>query len=116
MSAALLPNPKGAVLGNVPKGEEWDKVASEAARTIPGRENGGNCDIKNLTRGCKVHMVFVVLHTVRVHFQTAIIWKEECVMIERSSAYTTAQQAPCQPDCVRMQDVYTCNANDRIAP
>ena len=29
-------------------------MAAEAARTIPGREHGGNCDIKNLTKGCKV--------------------------------------------------------------
>ena len=27
---------------------------------IPGRENGGNCDIKNLSKGCKVYFpVFV---------------------------------------------------------
>ena len=26
--------------------ETWDRVAREAARTVPGRENGGNCDIK----------------------------------------------------------------------
>ena len=26
--------------------ETWLKIASEAARTVPGRENGGNCDIK----------------------------------------------------------------------
>ena len=59
-SAALLPSAKGAVLGRVPKGEAWDKAAAEAARTIPGRENGGNCDIKNLSRGCKVYFpVFV---------------------------------------------------------
>lgn len=32
----------------------------EAARTIPGRENGGNCDIKNLSRGSKIYLpVFV---------------------------------------------------------
>jgi acetamidase/formamidase len=44
----------------VEKGAEWDRVASEAARTVPGRENGGNCDIKNLSRGCKVYFpVFV---------------------------------------------------------
>jgi formamidase len=30
------------------------------ARTVPGRENGGNCDIKNLSRGCTVYFpVFV---------------------------------------------------------
>lgn len=44
----------------VEKGPEWDLVAGEAARTVPGRENGGNCDIKNLSRGCKVYFpVFV---------------------------------------------------------
>ena len=38
---------------------DW-QMASEAARTVPGRENGGNCDIKNLSRGCKVYFpVFV---------------------------------------------------------
>ena len=51
--AAQLPNPTGATLGTLPK-DQWDRVAKEAARTIPGREHGGNCDIKNLTRGCKV--------------------------------------------------------------
>lgn len=40
--------------------ESWLSVANEAARTVPGRENGGNCDIKNLSRGCKVYFpVFV---------------------------------------------------------
>ncbi|KAH0454508.1 hypothetical protein IEQ34_016432 [Dendrobium chrysotoxum] len=39
---------------------EWEKVANEAARTIPGRENGGNCDIKNLSTGSKLYLpVFV---------------------------------------------------------
>ena len=58
---ALLPEPKGARLGSVPEGtEEWDRIAREAARTIPGRENGGNCDIKNLSRGSRVYLpVFV---------------------------------------------------------
>jgi len=64
---ACLPEPKGAMLGKLGhfltesgKNETWDKVASEAARTVPGRENGGNCDIKNLSRGCTVYFpVFV---------------------------------------------------------
>ena len=55
LSAAILPGAEGATLGRLPKGEAWDKAAAEAARTIPGRENGGNCDIKNLSRGCKVY-------------------------------------------------------------
>eukprot|EP00889_Picochlorum_renovo_P002763 jgi/Picre1/29793/NNA_005175.t1 len=39
---------------------DFDRIAAEAARTIPGRENGGNCDIKNLTKGCRIYFpVFV---------------------------------------------------------
>ena len=35
-------------------------VIQTTARTVPGRENGGNCDIKNLSRGCTVYFpVFV---------------------------------------------------------
>ena len=64
---ALLPEAKGALLGKLGhfkdkmgKDPVWDKAASEGARTIPGRENGGNCDIKNLSRGCTVYFpVFV---------------------------------------------------------
>lgn len=63
---ATLPEPKGAMLGKLghfseKAGDEaWDAVADTAARTVPGRENGGNCDIKNLTRGCTVYLpVFV---------------------------------------------------------
>ncbi|KAI5459431.1 formamidase FmdS [Mariannaea sp. PMI_226] len=33
------------------------RVAKEGARTVPGRpEHGGNCDIKNLSRGSKVYL------------------------------------------------------------
>jgi len=62
---ACLPNPTGAMLGKFghfkgTKAAGWDKIAAEAARTVPGRENGGNCDIKNLSRGCAVYFpVFV---------------------------------------------------------
>lgn len=63
---ACLPESKGAMLGQLghfsseSTNEEWLSVANEAARTVPGRENGGNCDIKNLSRGCKVYFpVFV---------------------------------------------------------
>lgn len=56
-----LPKSKGALLGSIePGSSEWERIAAEAARTIPGRENGGNCDIKNLSRGSKVYLpVFV---------------------------------------------------------
>ncbi|KAJ6930232.1 formamidase-like isoform X2 [Populus alba x Populus x berolinensis] len=58
---ANLPSTKGCHLGKIQKGTpEWEKIATEAARTIPGRENGGNCDIKNLSRGSKVYLpVFI---------------------------------------------------------
>jgi formamidase len=32
-----------------------DTAAAEAARTVPPREHGGNCDIKDLSRGSKVY-------------------------------------------------------------
>ncbi|MDQ6526397.1 acetamidase/formamidase family protein [Nocardioides sp. LHD-245] len=42
------------------EGDEWARVAETAARTIPPRENGGNMDIKNLSRGSRVYFpVFV---------------------------------------------------------
>ncbi len=37
------------------KGEARDKAAAEGARTVPPREHGGNCDIKDLSRGAKVY-------------------------------------------------------------
>ncbi|RXT06489.1 formamidase [Ammoniphilus sp. CFH 90114] len=56
---ATLPNPDSAVLGSL-KGAEFDRVAREAARTVPPRENGGNCDIKNLSKGSRIYFpVFV---------------------------------------------------------
>ncbi|MDO5493178.1 MAG: acetamidase/formamidase family protein [Nesterenkonia sp.] len=56
---ALPPEPQDAVLGGVDAGD-FDRVASEAARTAPPRENGGNQDIKNLTKGSRIfYPVFV---------------------------------------------------------
>lgn len=51
---AELPNPKNAILGKL-TGSEYDRVAAEAARTVPPREHGGNCDIKNLSRGSRIY-------------------------------------------------------------
>ena len=51
---ATLPNPENAVLGTL-KGSEFEKAAAEGARTVPPREHGGNCDIKNLSRGSKIY-------------------------------------------------------------
>jgi len=56
---ALPPQAKDAVLGSL-EGADYDRVAAEAARTAPPRENGGNQDIKNLSRGSRVfYPVFV---------------------------------------------------------
>ncbi|KAL9269347.1 Formamidase-like protein [Drosera capensis] len=70
---ACLPTIKGCLLGKIQEGSPgWEKIAKEAARTIPGRENGGNCDIKNLSRGSKIYLpVFVEganLSTGDMHF------------------------------------------------
>jgi formamidase len=50
---ALPPQPDSAILGGVPA-SEFDRIAGEAARTAPPRENGGNQDIKNLSKGTRV--------------------------------------------------------------
>ncbi|NLT25226.1 MAG: acetamidase/formamidase family protein [Microbacteriaceae bacterium] len=50
---ALPPEPQEALLGGVPEGD-FDRVAGEAARTAPPRENGGNQDIKNLSKGSRI--------------------------------------------------------------
>ncbi|WP_232697648.1 formamidase [Brevibacillus daliensis] len=56
---ANLPTADSAVLGKL-QGAEFDRIAKEAARTVPPRENGGNCDIKNLSKGTRIYFpVFV---------------------------------------------------------
>lgn len=56
---ALPPEAEHAVLGNLPR-DQWGRVGGEAARTAPPRENGGNQDIKNLSKGTRVfYPVFV---------------------------------------------------------
>ncbi|MCZ8293789.1 MAG: acetamidase/formamidase family protein [Hylemonella sp.] len=51
-----LANPPFAATAHLGKltGEAAKKVAAEGARTVPPREHGGNCDIKDLSRGSKV--------------------------------------------------------------
>ncbi|BDH56956.1 formamidase [Tsukamurella sp. PLM1] len=56
---ALPPEPNDAILGTL-TGDAFAAAAAEGARTAPPRENGGNQDIKNLTRGTRVfYPVFV---------------------------------------------------------
>jgi formamidase len=47
-------------LGGLANGGVATKIAEEGARTVPARENGGNHDIKNFTRGSRV---FYPVHT-----------------------------------------------------
>lgn len=50
---AAPPNPQSALLGQL-RGAQFERVVAEAARTVPPREHGGNCDIKNLSRGSRI--------------------------------------------------------------
>jgi len=48
------PLPQSALLGSL-QGAAYEQAAREGARTVPPREHGGNCDIKNLSRGSRVY-------------------------------------------------------------
>jgi len=52
-----LANPPFAGTAHMGKltGAAKEKAAATGARTVPGREHGGNCDIKDLSRGAKVY-------------------------------------------------------------
>ena len=51
---AALPYGDTAHMGRM-QGNAAKAAAAEAARTVPPREHGGNCDIKNLSRGSTVY-------------------------------------------------------------
>ena len=51
---ATLPYVDTAHMGRMSK-DDAKEAAAEAARTVPPREHGGNCDIKDLSRGSKVY-------------------------------------------------------------
>lgn len=62
---ALPPQPQNVHAGSA-TGDLKEKVGKEGARTVPGRpEHGGNCDIKNLSRGSKV---FLPVHVTGAKF------------------------------------------------
>ena len=50
---AAPPQAEHALMGNM-AGAAATGAAEEAARTVPPREHGGNCDIKNLSRGSRI--------------------------------------------------------------
>src|SRR5260221_13737881 len=51
---ATAPNAETALMGQL-TGRKSQGAAKEAWRTVPPREHGGNCDIKNLSRGSRVY-------------------------------------------------------------
>ncbi|NEA24605.1 formamidase [Actinomadura bangladeshensis] len=68
---ALPPEPQDVLAGSL-TGPDLERIGREGARTVPPRENGGNQDIKNFSRGSRVFMpVFVpgaLLSTGDLHF------------------------------------------------
>ena len=52
---ASQPDPTLACVG-ILTGAAAERVANQGARTVPPREHGGNCDIKNLTRGARLYL------------------------------------------------------------
>ena len=53
-SLAKLPETAAAHMGAL-QGAARDAAAATGARTVPPREHGGNCDIKDLSRGSKIY-------------------------------------------------------------
>ena len=49
---AFPPEPKGAYVGAKESlsGDVFAKIAQDGARTVPGREHGGNCDVSSIHR------------------------------------------------------------------
>lgn len=91
-SLAELPNAKGSYVGLLEGTEQGNIVKNEAARTIPGRENGGNCDIKNLTKGTTAYFPVYVdganLSMGDIHFSQGDGEISFCGAIETSGVLT----------------------------
>lgn len=51
---ANMPYAPTAHMGKL-TGDAKARAAAEGARTVPPREHGGNCDIKDLSRGCRIY-------------------------------------------------------------
>ncbi|GJN87570.1 hypothetical protein Rhopal_000524-T1 [Rhodotorula paludigena] len=91
-AVALPPIEKGTYIGQDISKEVFDKIAREGARTIPGREHGGNCDIKNLSIGSRVWLpVYVAgagLAVGDLHFSQGDGEQSFCGAIEMSGVVT----------------------------
>ncbi|GAA6020374.1 hypothetical protein JCM11491_000329 [Sporobolomyces phaffii] len=91
-AVALPPEPKGTYVGQDLDAAVLDRIAREGARTIPGREHGGNCDIKNLSRGSTVWLPVYVpganLSVGDLHFSQGDSELSFCGAIEMSGVVT----------------------------
>lgn len=90
---AQLPNHINAHVGMTKDPELIEKIKHEGARTIPGRpENGGNCDIKNLSKGSKsyfpVHVKGAKFSIGDLHFSQGDGEISFCGAIEMSGTIT----------------------------
>ena len=91
-SLAELPNSVGALVGKAENNPIAEKIKKEGARTVPGRENGGNCDIKNLTKGSVAYFPVYVdganLSAGDIHFSQGDGEISFCGAIETSGILT----------------------------
>ncbi|GAA5982079.1 hypothetical protein JCM5350_000637 [Sporobolomyces pararoseus] len=91
-AVALPPEPKGAYVGQNLEDSVLDKIKREGSRTVPGREHGGNCDIKNLSRGSTVWLPVYVdgakLSIGDLHFSQGDSELSFCGAIEMSGIAT----------------------------
>ncbi|KAJ3932413.1 MAG: Acetamidase Formamidase [Lentinula lateritia] len=89
---AFAPEFKGAYIGQDLDPELLEKIKTEGARTIPGREHGGNCDIKNLSRGSRCYFpVFIPganLSVGDLHFSQGDVSISFCGAIEMAGVIT----------------------------
>ena len=93
---ALAPLEHNAVVGSL-QGQSYKHAAQEAARTVPGREHGGNCDIKNLTRGSRAYFPVYVkdakLSVGDLHFSQGDGEITFCGAIENGRFYRSARRS-----------------------
>ncbi|KAH9933555.1 Acetamidase/Formamidase [Epithele typhae] len=93
-AVAFPPEPTGAYVGTAEPlpADVLEKIMKEGARTIPGREHGGNCDIKNLSKGSRCYFpVFVpgaLLSVGDLHFSQGDGEMSFCGAIEMAGIIT----------------------------
>ncbi|GAA6057519.1 hypothetical protein JCM3770_000564 [Rhodotorula araucariae] len=91
-AVALGPEPRNVYVGQDLPADVLEKIAKEGARTVPGREHGGNCDIKNLSIGSRVWLPVYIpganLSVGDLHFSQGDGEMSFCGAIEMSGVIT----------------------------